>query len=58
MGEYTCNFMLKMEHYIKKIIKNDELYSNPMGVVVENSYKAISRKNDLLDAIYELEQEG
>ena len=34
MGEYTSNFMLKMEHYIRRIIQNDELYINPLGIVM------------------------
>lgn len=52
MGEFTANFMQKMEHYIRIIVESEEMYQNPWDVKLEQSYKTLSRKEELLDMIF------
>jgi hypothetical protein len=54
MGEFTSNFLQKMEHYIRTIVENNEMYHNPWDIKLEQSYKTLSKKEELLDTVFEL----
>lgn len=58
MGEFTSNFMFKMEQFIRQIVSKEEMYENPLDIELEQSIKSLSRKEELLDVIFVLEAEG